>query len=141
MPDVGKSTDPAAGLSPVRHWGGFLIGGAIAFTVDAGMLEIGVRLFRLQPLVARPLAIATAMVAAWLVHRTLTFALTTRPTAGELLRYMAAAWTTAAINYALFAVILIVRPPTSPFAALVSASAVATIFSYISMRYGVFRRS
>lgn len=133
--------DPAAGLSAARHYGGFLIGGGVAFAVDAGMLELGTRAFGLPPLIARPLAIATAMVAAWLAHRTLTFAVTARPTIGELLRYMTAAWTTAAINYALFAVILIGRPSTSPFAALVAASSVATIFSYLSMRYGVFRRS
>ncbi len=141
MPELRETRDPAAGLTPARHWGGFIAGGVIAFTVDAGMLEFGVRVLGLQPLVARPLAIATAMVAAWITHRTLTFALTTRPTVGELLRYMTAAWMTAAINYALFAAILIVRPPTPPIAALVAASCVATIFSYVSMRYGVFRRS
>ena len=136
-----ESRDPAAGLSATRHYGGFAVGGALAFAVDAGMLELGVRVLGLQPLIARPLAIATAMVAAWLVHRTVTFALIARPTIGELLRYMAAAWTTAAINYALFAAILIVRPTTLPFAALFAASVVATIFSYVSMRYAVFRRS
>lgn len=140
-PEPYDTRDPTAGLSPARHWGGFLAGGGIAFAVDAGMLEFGSRVLGLQPLVARPLAIATAMVAAWIVHRTVTFAVTTRPTVDELLRYMAAAWTTAAINYALFAAILVVRPSTTPFAALFAASVVATIFSYASMRYGVFRRS
>ena len=141
MPERHESRDPAAGLSATRHFGGFAIGGGLAFAVDAGVLELGIRVLGLPPLVARPLAIATAMVAAWLVHRNLTFALTARPTIRELLRYMAAAWTTAAINYALFAAILVVWPSTLPFAALFAASVVATIFSYISMRYGVFRRS
>ena len=145
MPEAGlpqrrDSRDPAAGLSATRHYGGFVIGGALAFAVDAGVLELGIRTLGLQPLVARPLAIATAMVAAWLVHRTVTFALQTRPTVGELLRYMTAAWTTAAINYALFAVILVARPTTPPFAALFAASIIATGFSYLSMRYAVFRR-
>lgn len=141
MLERAKARDAAAGLTPGRHWGGFLVGGAVAFAVDAGVLEMGVRLLGLQPLVARPIAISTAMVAAWLTHRTLTFALTSRPSLGEMGRYMAAAWTTAAINYALFAAILLARPTTLPIFALFAASCVATIFSYVSMRYGVFRRS
>ena len=74
MLDHVKSRDAAAGLSPTRHWGGFLVGGGVAFSVDAGILEFGVRWLGMQPLIVRPFAISTAMIAAWLTHRTLTFA-------------------------------------------------------------------
>lgn len=127
-------------MAPVRHWAGFLAAGAIAFAVDATVMEVGVRFIGLPTLIARLAGIVLAMLAAWLAHRTLTFALTSQPSPGELARYVTAASTTAVINYSVFAAILMVWPLTSRLAALVAASFVATIFSYLSMRYGVFRR-
>lgn len=135
-----KRRDAASGVPPTRHWGGFLTSGAIAFTVDGSVMEIGVRLLGLPTLIARLAGVACAMVAAWMCHRTLTFALTTKPNVGEFSRYVAAASTTAVINYAVFVVLLIMWPPFPRLIALVIASCVATIFAYLSMRYGVFRR-
>ncbi|MEZ5856352.1 MAG: GtrA family protein [Hyphomicrobiaceae bacterium] len=129
-----------SGRSTSRHLGGFLASGILALTVDATVLLVGVRVFDLSPFVARLLAISVAMIAAWLAHRRLTFALTVRPSLNEFLRYAAAAWTTAGINYLVFAGVLLTYPSVTPMAALVIASIVATIFSYLSMRYGVFRR-
>jgi putative flippase GtrA len=80
------------------------------------------------------------MLAAWMCHRTLTFALTTKPSLAELARYVAAASTTALINYAVFAGLIVGWPDMPRLAALVFASCLATIFAYLSMRYGVFRR-
>lgn len=135
-----KSTiDPARDLPPLRHWGGFLLSGLIALTCDAAVLLFGTAVLELDPLVARLFAIAIAMVAGWLAHRRLTFSLTTAPTVSEFTRYAAVAWTTAAINYAAFAMILYISPATHPLIALVLASILATIFAYIGMRYGAFR--
>jgi putative flippase GtrA len=136
--------DDAEAMSSVRrpalhHWAGFLASGLIALSVDAIILETGVRLFGLHPLVARLLGISCAMVAGWLAHRTLTFMLRSRPTFREFARYAAVAWTTQVINYGTFASILIVQPALPPLAALLAASLVATIFAYVGMRYGAFR--
>ena len=128
------------GRSTSRHLGGFFASGLLALSVDACVLLVGVRLFGLSPFVARLLAISVAMVAAWLAHRKFTFALTVRPSLTEFIRYAAAAWTTAGINYLVFASVLLAYPGITPLGALVVASIVATIFSYLSMRYGVFRR-
>jgi putative flippase GtrA len=141
MTDGIGSRDAAAGVPRARHWLGFLFSGVLAFTVDWLCMEAGVRLLGLPPLVARLAGVACAMVVAWLAHRTLTFALTMTPSIGEFARYVAAASTTAMINYSVFALLIIIRPVTSRFAALVIASIIATIFSYLSMRYAVFRRS
>jgi putative flippase GtrA len=134
-----SAIDPARDLRPLRHWGGFLASGLIALTCDATILQLGITVLGLSPLTARLFAISIAMVAGWLAHRRLTFSLTTPPTVGEFTRYAAIAWTTAAINYAAFAVILYLSPATHPLAALVVASILATIFAYIGMRYGAFR--
>ncbi|HVY41930.1 MAG TPA: GtrA family protein [Hyphomicrobiaceae bacterium] len=132
---IGSFSTRSAG----RHWGGFLVSGLIALSVDATVLEIGVRLLALGPLLARLIAISCAMVVGWLAHRTLTFALRSPPSLNEFARYAAVAWTTAAINYGVFASIILVRPATLPFVALIAASIVATVFAYLGMRYGAFR--
>ncbi len=136
--DDAKATSPAR-RPAIHHWAGFLASGLIALSIDAAILETGIRLFGLHPLVARLLGISCAMVAGWLAHRTLTFMLRSRPTFREFARYAAVAWTTQAINYGTFASILIVRPTLPPLAALLLASIVATIFAYVGMRYGAFR--
>ena len=124
-----------------RHWGGFLASGLLAFAVDAAMLEIGVRLLALDPLVARLAAISLAMVAGWLAHRRWTFAVIEQPTLGEFFRYAAAGWMSAIVNYAAFALMLVLMPTINRLAALVIASALAMILSYVTMRYAVFRRA
>jgi putative flippase GtrA len=136
----GRTRDAAAGVSRSRHWAGFLTSGAVAFTVDGGVMEACVRLIGLPTLMARLAGVLCAMVAAWLCHRTLTFALTTKPNPAEFLRYVAAASTTAAINYSVFVILLITWPSIPRLIALVIASGIATFFAYVSMRYGVFRR-
>jgi putative flippase GtrA len=128
-------------LGGARHWGGFLVSGLLAFAVDAAVLEAGVRLFALDPLVARVLAIALAMVTGWLAHRQLTFAVESRPTVAEFLRYLAAGWSAAAINYVVFAGFILVFPALPRLACLFLASGIAMVFSYAAMRYAVFKRS
>lgn len=136
MPDP---REPAAIPPAGRHWAGFLTSGLIALSIDATVLQMGVHLLHLHPLAARLIAISCAMVGGWLAHRTMTFALRSRPTLAEFIRYAAVAWTTAAINYGTFAIILLGRPGTQPLLALVGSSLVATVFAYLGMRYGAFR--
>ncbi len=123
------------------HWGGFLVSGGIAFASDATVLLVLTKLLGLAPLMARLIAIACAMVAGWRAHRYLTFGLPTRPSLQEFLGYAAVAWTSAAVNYAVFAAILLWWPQTEPLIALVGASLVAMTFSYLGMRFGAFRKS
>ena len=125
----------------VAHWGGFLVSGLVALSVDAAVLEAGVRLVGLTPLQARIVAIALAMVAGWLCHRRLTFNVTAPPTLREFVRYAASASSAAILNYGLFALALWLVRDLSPLAALVIASCGAMIFSYLSMKYAVFRNS
>ena len=79
------------------------------------------------------------MLAGWLAHRTFTFALSVPPSLAEFLRYALVGWTVAAINYGVFAAIVLMRPATEPLIALFVSSLVATVFAYAGMRYGVFR--
>lgn len=123
-----------------RHWGGFLLGGILALVTDAGVLQLLTAGAGLDPLVARPLAISVAMVVSFLVNRTITFAMPGRPTLAELGQFAAVSWTAQAINYAVFAAILLAMPATHPVAALIAASLVSMIVSYVGFRFGVFRK-
>jgi putative flippase GtrA len=124
--DERDSATPRAGRHPLRHGLGFLVSGSIAFAVDAVILKTLIAVFAVHPVLARLAAISIAMVAGWLAHRTLTFAVRAPPSVPEFLRYAAVAWTAAAINYGLFVLIVL-------------ASVGAMVFSYLGMRFSAFR--
>lgn len=139
-PPKPAGAESAAPLHPARHWGGFLFSGATAFAVDAGILELGVRLLGLPAFFVRPFGIACAMLWGWLAHRWLTFAVAEPPSLRELGRYVLSATGAALVNYVSFVALLLAWPALGRMPALLVATCGATIFSYLSMRYGVFRR-
>ena len=123
-----------------RHWGGFLFTGGSAFLVDAGLTTGLIHFVGLDPFTSRLIAIACAMVFAWLMHRRVTFNVAASPSAGEFVRFVTVAGSANALNYAIYALILLVRPVTPPLAALVVSTAIAACFSYAGFRFGVFRQ-
>ena len=122
-----------------RHYGGFVLAGVSALATDATMLVVLTRLFGLSPLLARPLGISVAMVVSWLINRTVTFQASSPPSLREFAGFAAVAWASQAVNYAIFATVLIARPGTEPVIALILSSLVAMFVSYAGMRFGVFR--
>ena len=127
------------GRNPVRHGLAFLVSGGTAFLVDAAALWLLTRMFGLHPIAARLIAIALAMVAGWLMHRTFTFRVRARPSLPEFLRYAGVAWTAAAVNYGVFVLIVLAFVGIEPLVALVISSAAAMAFAYIGMRFAAFR--
>ena len=125
---------------PLRHYGGFVLAGGLAFTTDATILLVLTKLFGVPPLLARPFGISVAMVVSWLVNRTVTFAATSPPSLAEFGRFAAVSWTSQAVNYGIFAAILLAWPATEPVVALILASLVAMFVAYAGFRYGVFER-
>ena len=138
MLDKLKQLTPA-GQRPLRHALAFLISGGTALAVDALTLKLLTAWVGMHPIAARVLAIAVAMIAGWLMHRTFTFRSELSPTVAEFLRYVGVAWSAAAVNYAVFVAILLARPSTEPLIALVLSSAVAMVFAYLGMRFAAFR--
>lgn len=88
---------------------------------------------------ARIIAIATAMVASWLINRTVTFAVEAPPSIGEFAKFAAASWLAQAVNYAAFITVLTLQPNTIPAIAVIVASLIAMMVAYAAFRYGVFR--
>jgi putative flippase GtrA len=129
----------ASAPAHIRHYGGFVLGGVLAFTTDAVILEALMRGAGLSPYLARPVGIAAAMVVSWMVNRTVTFAVPTRPTVAEFLQFVAVACSAQVINYSVFALTLLLVG-TSPIIAMVVSSFVAMFFSYGGFRYAVFAK-
>ena len=110
---------PPLDYRSLRHWGGFIVSGGSAFLVDAGINTGLIHLAGLSPFVSRLISIGCAMVFAWLMHRNVTFAVAAPPRLGEFARFATVAGSANALNYAIYAVILLAWPATWPFAALV----------------------
>jgi putative flippase GtrA len=137
-----KEPDRTAGgrlaTPPLRHYGGFVLGGVLALTTDALILEILTRFTGLHALLARPVGIVVAMVVSWRVNRRVTFAVTAAPSLGEFGRFAGVSWTAQAVNYGVFSALLLLRPGTPPLLALFLASLVAMFVSYFGFKHGVF---
>jgi putative flippase GtrA len=116
------------------------LGGAVAFGVDSAVTLLLTRLIGVPVLFARLAAIALAMVASWLINRTITFPVAGPPALSEFTRFAAVAWMAAALNYAIFAGVLFIAPTFHPVAAIAIASLVAMTFSYLGMRFSVFNK-
>jgi putative flippase GtrA len=128
-------------LKHLRHGAGFIVSGLIAFSTDAAVLWLLTRFAELDPYSARIAAILAAMVAAYFAHRRLTFAVVNPPSASEFLKFASVASTANAINYAIYAGMLLALPGCTPLQALLAASAVAMAVSYLGFRFGVFKKT
>jgi putative flippase GtrA len=69
-----------------------------------------------------------------------TFAVAAPPSFGEFVRFAVVAGSANALNYAIYAAILLVWPAVAPLAAQIVSTAVAMVASYLGFRFGVFRR-
>lgn len=128
-------------LNTLRHGAGFAVAGLIAFGTDAGMLSLLTSAAGLDPYSARVIAILTATVAAYFAHRRLSFAVATAPSLSEFIKFASVASTANALNYAIYAGMLLGVPGCTPLQALLVASVIAVIVSYFGFRFGVFKKS
>lgn len=139
-PDAPRRTVPRVPVSPLRHWSGFLLAGATAFIVDSA-LSMALAWCGVPLLAARLLAITVAMVASWLINRAVTFAADGPPRFAEFLRFAAVAWMAAALNYAIFAALILLWPGWHPVLAIAIASLFAMVLAYAGMRFRVFHQA
>jgi putative flippase GtrA len=123
-----------------RHWAGFFVSGLVAFSTDVAISKALFGYAGVPLWLARAFGVGLSMVAGWLCHRRLTFAVAASPSLAEFLRYAGMAWAAAALNYGVFLVIMWARPALEPAIAIFLASVVAMAASYLGMRFAVFRR-
>jgi putative flippase GtrA len=142
LPDVlPNESPPASQPSGVRHIGGFLAAGVLAFATDAGLLRLITSSFAVSPFAARPFTIFSAMLVSWWLNRTITFPTARAPSVREFAGFAMASFGGQVVNYGVFAAILTAWPSTDQTLAIVLASAVAMFVTYAGLRFGVFSKS
>jgi putative flippase GtrA len=129
--------DRSSDIEPSPNLLGFAISACLAFALDAGILWSLVQ-FDIDPLAARVASMAFAIVGGWLVNRTWTYADPSPPTVAEFGRYAASGVLSMGVNYAAFALTLILWPVVDPLEALVMGTAVALVVSFGGYCVAVF---
>jgi putative flippase GtrA len=117
----------------------FGIAGGLGFIVDAGVLMLLLHTTAIGPFIARVIAIALAMVTTFVFNRTFTFERSGDSLAAEGFRYGSVGITAALVNYGLYSALLLSVPDLQPLAAMVFATAAATVFSFFGYSRFVFR--
>lgn len=125
----------------LAHMLGFLGSGTASFVIDAGVLKGLIWLTGLSPLLCRPVSILTAMGVGWQLHRRFTFAVQGRSTLREFLHFASVGWSAAALNYGIFAGLLLAWPRLEPLLAMVVSSGTAMVYTYLGYRFFVFRKA
>lgn len=127
--------------STLQHGAGFVASGLLATLTDAGVLVALTRGLGSDPFSSRLVAIACAMVVGFFAHRRLTFAVQEPATIKQFTQFVSVAATAAAINYALYAAILLIWPSTDPLIAMLAPTLAAMTVSYLGLRFAVFRKA
>ncbi|HEY8593606.1 MAG TPA: GtrA family protein [Devosiaceae bacterium] len=124
----------------LRRLGGFLLAGGTGFVLDASILLALTRHVGLDPFSARLAAITCAALWTWQINRHVSFGRAHDGAAREGLRYLLVVVSAATINYAVYAMVLLGIPGTSPLIALVAATAISMGVSFTGFDRFVFRK-
>ena len=129
-----------AALSPtlLKRLFRFALVGGIGFIVDVG-LTLGLIHQGADPYSSRILGLALAMLTTWRLNRALTFGPSDTTQASEGVRYFVVAILTALLNYLIYAGLLLSISGMMPVFAVVLATGVSMIASYLGYSRFAFR--
>ena len=117
----------------------FALVGGIGFFVDVGALAALHDVGGVDPFSARLVSTSAAALVTWRLNRAMTFGASPASQSAEALRYGLVAFLAAALNYALYAGLLLLEPRLHPVAAVVAATLIAMSFSYLGYSRWVFQ--
>ena len=117
----------------------FVLAGLAAFSVDLSALALLTNL-GMEPLTARLVGLAAALVIGWMINRTWTYAEPGRPTLAEFGRHVAGGLMSTGVSFSVFALILIFWPFASPFEALIVGAAAGLLTAFAGYARFVFRQ-
>lgn len=120
----------------------FLLVGGVGFSIDAGLLVLAHDLLMVEWPIARLVSFTVAATVTWLLNRSLTFAARAgRATIEQWRRYVAVNAAGAALNLAIFMLLISLATPLAdrPIVALALAAAVALAFNFFGTRAVVFK--
>jgi putative flippase GtrA len=120
----------------------FAIVGVIGFVVDAGIVQLLVREFAINPYGARVVSFLAAATTTWGFNRRYTFAgHSSGSRRRELLRYLIAMAFGFALNYGAYAACILFWPLVRgwPAIGVAAGSAAGAIVNFLSSKYWIFR--
>lgn len=121
----------------------FAVSGAIGFVVDAGIVQVLVREFAINPYGARVVSFLAAATTTWSFNRRYTFAGHGGGSRRrELLRYLIAMAFGFALNYGAYALCIVTWPLVRQWPAIgVAAGSIAgAVVNFLSAKYWIFRK-
>jgi len=118
----------------------FAVAGGSGFVIDVAVLYALLTFTPFGPFIARIFSIACAMASNFLINRTFTFGASGRSVLSEGVRYSSIGVIGAVLNYAVYAMLLLIFPDFSPFWATFIAVGIVAVFSYIGYARFVFGR-
>jgi putative flippase GtrA len=124
----------------VKRFARFVFAGGVGFVADAAALALLLGVTPLGPFIARILSILFALTVTWILNRYLTFAPSGRGLVREGARYGGVGLSTSVVNFLVYSALLFLVPSLPPLAALVVASLVAMVLSFVGYSRFVFDR-
>ncbi|MBD8525348.1 GtrA family protein [Pseudomarimonas arenosa] len=123
----------------------FAVSGALAFLLDAGIVQGLVSLLAVDPYSARLVSVACAMVFTWLFNRSITFAGIRPEGQGlitEFLRYVGTQTGGLIVNYTTYSIVLWLLPWTKtwPVVAVAAGSIAGLSVNFLAAKRLVFER-
>lgn len=113
----------------------FVLVGGLGFVADAGTLFLLIS-GGIGPFAARVVSILFAMFVTWRLNRAFTFGASSGSQISEAGRYFSVAASVAALNYLLYAGLLLMVPTCPPVLATAIATIICTLVSFAG--YGKF---
>lgn len=129
---------PVLARSEAARFLRFAFVGGIGFLIDAGLLAILHHGAGLDPFSSRLVSISASAFTTWRLNRSVTFGASHLSQTSEGLRYALVAAATAAFNYLVYALLIVIFPALWPIAAAVFATLAAMFFSYAGYSRFVF---
>ncbi|MEO6688563.1 MAG: GtrA family protein [Dokdonella sp.] len=121
----------------------FAIVGVIGFVVDAGVVQLLVREFAINPYSARVVSFLAAATTTWGFNRSYTFAgHSSGSRRRELLRYLVAMAIGFALNYGAYVACISIWPLVRtdwPAIGVAAGSVAGAIVNFLSSKYWIFR--
>ena len=120
----------------------FTLVGAVGFVVDAGVLQALMSVAGWGPIEARAVALPLAILATWLLNRTITFPESHGgPALASLVRYVAVSAVGASVNFMVYSLLVFASQLMAalPIAPLAIASIIALIVNYLGSKHFAFR--
>ncbi len=118
----------------------FAVAGGSGFVIDVTVLYLLLAFTPLGPFVARLFSVICAMISNFIINRTFTFGQSDRNLWQEFLRYASVGSIGVALNYAIYAALLLIFPGFSPFLATLIAVVIVAFFSYFGYSKFVFTK-